>query len=464
MQVQIDELSAVQKKLQFTLPPTRIDAALDEAYRNLGKDVRMRGFRKGKVPRRILEQRFGRHIEGEVGGQLISEAFDEAIKEHEIEPVSQPIVEQGTLKKGEEYSFSVTVEVRPTLTIAGWEGMKVEWETAEVADEQIDAELEGQRARMGTVEAAEGDYQAVAGDYVLLDATFSHEDIEDDKTFESLMVMAGSPMGVPVADLLADEVIGLKPGQKKTFRKKFEIPEGAIDEDWEGKKAKLKVEVTEIKFTKLPELDDEFAQDAGFDSLEAMRIDAQFRLGQARQDEARARAAGNAIKNLIESNDFEVPEGLVRAEGQALLDQNFQQMRAQGLQMPRMRLEQLPEDTQNQVLDQARFSVRRSLVLDAIATEAELEVTDADVDDKIAEIAEELNQQPAAVKGLLQKNHGMDELKSRLREDKALDLLLERAEVVDVEWGHFDVEEADEADDAPAQEDGGDEAEAAPAE
>ncbi|MCO4770031.1 MAG: trigger factor [Deltaproteobacteria bacterium] len=462
MQVQIDELSSVQKKIQFTLEPARIDAALDQAYRNLGKDVNMRGFRKGKVPRRILEQRFGRHIEGEVGGQLISEAFDEAIKEHEITPVSQPIVEQGTLKKGTEYSFSVTIEVRPELTIEGWEGMDIEWEAADVPDEMIEAELEGQRARHGTVEAAPEDYKAKAGDYVLVDATFTHDDLED-KTFESLMVMAGSPMGVPVADLLADDVVGLKPTQKKTFRKKFEIPEGALDDEWTGKKAKLKVVVSEIKFTKLPELDDDFAQDVGFDSLDALRVDAQFRLSQSRGDEARARAAGNAVKVLTESNDFDLPEGLVRAEGQAILDQNFQQMRAQGLQMPRMRLEQLPEETQEQVLEQARFSVRRSLLLEAIATQAEIEVTDSDVDDKISEIAEELGQQPAAVKGLLNKNHGMDELRSRLREDKAMDLLLERGNIVDVEWGHFDVAE-EEAAEEPVQDEGGDAAESAPAE
>jgi trigger factor len=265
-------------------------------------------------------------------------------------------------------------------------------------------------------------------------------------------------MGVPVADLLADDVIGLTTGQKKTFRKKFEIPEGALDEEWAGKKAKLAVVVNEIKFTKLPELDDEFAQDLGFDTVDGLRADAQFRLGQHRSDEARARAAGRALKTLIESNEFSVPEGLVRGEGQAILDQNFQQMRAQGLQMPRMKLEQLPEDTQQQVLEQARFSVRRSLILDAIADAAEMEVTDEDIDDKIAEIATELGQQPAAVKGLLNKNHGMEELRARLREDKAMDVLLERAKIIDVPWGHFDNEAE------PVQEDGGEAAEAAPAE
>lgn len=456
MQVKIDDLSSVQKKLQFTLDPSRVNSALDEAYRNLGKDVRIKGFRKGKVPRRILEQRFGRHIEGEVGGQLISEAFDEAVKEHEITPVSQPVVEQGSLKKGVEYTFSVTVEVRPEVVVADWEGMDLKWEAADVPEGMIEAELEGQLGRHGTVEIADSDHKAANGDYVLLDATFTHADL-DDKTFESLMVMAGSPMGVPVADLLADEVVGLTTGQNKTFRKKFEMPEG-VDDEWTGKKAKLKVVVNEIKFTKLPELNDDFAQDLGFDNVDGLRVDAQFRIGQGRSDEARARAIGNALKLLIEGNEFDVPEGLVRADGQAILDQNFQQMRSQGLQIPRMKLEQLPEDTQQQVLEQARFSVRRSLILDSIADAAEIEVTDSDIDDKIAEIAQELGQQPAAVKGLLNKNHGMEELRARLREDKAMDVIVERANVVDVEWGHFD------AADEPDQEDGGEAVEAAPAE
>ncbi len=458
MQIQIDDLSPVQKKMSFTLPPTAVDEALDEAYANLRKDVKMKGFRQGKVPRRILEQRFGRHIEGEVGGQLISEAFDNAVKEHDLFPVSQPVVEKGNLHKGSEYQFSVTVEVKPTIEVVGWEGLDVEWEAVEVPDEDIDGELDAQRARHATVEVAGEDHAAGDGDYVLVDATFSSEGKED-SVFESLMVLVGQTMGVPIADFMSDKVGGLTTGADMTLDVEA-VPEGLLHADWNGVAAKLNLKVGEIKFSKLPELDDDFAKDLGFDSLDLLRADAQFKLGEHRSDQSRARAAGRAIKALIDANQFDVPDGLVRAESQAILDQSYQQMMQQGIRAPRMRVEDLPEDTQNQVLKQARFAVRRSLILDAVADATELEVTDADLDEKIAEIAEQVGQQPAAVKGLLAKNHGMDELKGRLREDKAMDAILERANVIDIAWGTNDPDDIDEADE-PVQEDGDAPAEAA---
>ena len=466
MQVQIDDLSAVQKKMSFTLAPSAVDEALDEAYANLRKDVSMKGFRKGKVPRRILEQRFGRHIEGEVGGQLISEAFDSAVKEHELFPVSQPIVEKGSLQKGAEYQFSVTVEVKPTIEVVGWEGLDVEWEAVDVPVEDIEAELDAQRTRHSTVEVADESHSAGEGDYVLVDATFASEGKED-KAFEGLMVLVGQAMGVPVADFLNDKLAGLTTGADMTVEVDA-VPDGLLDEDWNGVSASVSLKVGEIKYTKLPELDDDFAQDLGFDTLDLLRADASFRLSEHRGDQARARAAGRAIKALIALNDFDVPDGLVRQESQAILDQSYQQLIQQGIRAPRMRVEELPEETQNQVLDQARFAVRRGLILDSVAAAAELEVTDVDLDEKIAEIAQQVGQQPAAVKGLLAKNHGMEELMGRLREDKAMDAILEKANVIDIEWGTNDPDAVDEADE-PDQEDGADavdagqEEEAAPA-
>lgn len=458
MQIQIDDLSPVQKKMSFTLPPTAVDDALDEAYANLRKDVKMKGFRQGKVPRRILEQRFGRHIEGEVGGQLISEAFDNAVKEHELFPVSQPIVEKGSLQKGAEYQFSVTVEVKPTIEVVGWEGLDVDWETVEVPDQDVEGELDAQRTRHSTVEVAGEDHAAGEGDYVLVDVVFSTEGKED-TTFESLMVLVGQTMGVPIADFLNDKVAGLTTGADMTVDVDA-VPDGLLHADWNGVAARLNVKVGEIKYTKLPELDDDFAKDLGFDTMDMLRADAQFKLSEHRANQARARAAGRAIKALIGLNDFEVPDGLVRSESQAILDQSYQQMMQQGIRAPRMRVEELPEETQNQVLRQARFAVRRSLILDSVADAAELEVTDLDLDEKIAEIAEQVGQQPAAVKGLLAKNHGMEELKGRLREDKAMDAILERANVVDIEWGTNDPDEVEEADE-PVQDDGSESDEAA---
>ncbi|MEE2828474.1 MAG: trigger factor family protein, partial [Myxococcota bacterium] len=127
MSLEIEELSTVEKKLSFVVSAEKVDAALEDAYRLLGTQVRINGFRKGKVPRRILERRYAHHIEGEVGGQVISEAFDEAIEEHAIIPVNQPIIEQGKLRAGEDYQFTITIEVKPEVELKTWEGLEIDW-------------------------------------------------------------------------------------------------------------------------------------------------------------------------------------------------------------------------------------------------------------------------------------------------------------------------------------------------
>ena len=135
MEIEVEELSPVSKKVSFVVESERVTRSLDKAYKRLSREVRIKGFRPGKVPRSLLEKRFARQIEGEVGGQLISEAFEEAIEEHKLLPVSQPIIERSALKTGEEYRFSVTIEVQPEIELQQWEGLDVEWERVEMSDE-----------------------------------------------------------------------------------------------------------------------------------------------------------------------------------------------------------------------------------------------------------------------------------------------------------------------------------------
>ncbi len=431
MQLQIEDLSPVTKKLVFTIPAGDVNAKLAEAYKNLAGQVRMNGFRKGKVPRQVLEQRYGRQINAEVGGQVVSDAFDEAVQEHDLTVVAQPEVDAGQMKRGNDFTFTVTVEVKPALEVQGWEGMDIEWETVDVPDEQIDAELEQMRQREATVEAAEEGYEAAAGDYAMVDAVITAEG-KDDKAFEALMVgVGGGGMGFPLADWLGGKVEGQTPGAVVEWDE--EIPEGALDEEWNGVAGHIKLTVAEIKVQKAPELDDDFAQDVGFDSLDMLRADIQFKLTDAAGQNTRSRAAAWALDKLIETNEFDVGEGMVRREAEMLLEQNMRQFAAQGMRLPQMKLDDFPDENKARMLEEAEVSVRRSLLLDAIARQAEVEVTDADVDEKIEEMAEQMGQQPSAVKGLLIKRGGMDGLKDRIREEKALDTLLERANVIEVE-------------------------------
>ncbi len=436
MQVQVEDLSSVSKKLIITLPTDKVDTALTAAYSNLAKDVNMKGFRKGKVPRRVLESRFGKHIQGEVGGQLISEAFDSAIKEQDLVPVSQPVVDSGTLQKGNDFTFSVIVEVKPTVEVKDWEGLDVEWPTVEVPDAEIEKELESIRQRNSTVEAVEDKkYKVETGDIAMVTAEYEVEGKEEPWTVTDLMVVANQPMGFGAADWLGAKVEGMTMARKKSWKAE-EVPDGAIDEDWNGSKGKLSIKLTEIKTQKLPELDDDLAQDEGHDSLDMLKADIQFKLQEHLSAHSREAAATFALKKLAELNEFELPPGLVKAEAQNILQEQLNRMMGQGAgQMPKISLDDLQDEQKTSLLADGEFSVRRALILESIANQAgdAVEVTEADTDERIEQLAQQMNQQPAAVKGLLHKNNRMADLKQHLREEKALDVILERANVIEVE-------------------------------
>ena len=432
MTVQIEDISSVEKKLSFVVPSDKVNDALNSAYRLLGTQVRIDGFRKGKVPRRVLEQRYGHHIEGEVSGQVISDAFDEAVEEHKLVPVSQPIIDQGKLQRGTDYSFSVTVEIKPEVEITGWEGIDVEWERVEVDDTAVDSEIENMLQRQGTVEAAPEGHVIADGDMVIVSGTVSTKEQDEPRKLEGLMVVAGQGgMGMAASDWLASKVTGMTVGESKS--EKSEIPEGAFGEGWDGKKASLEFTISEIKVTNLPALDDDFAQDAGFDTLDELKADLRFKIEEHKRAHVRGHASHGAIETIIEANAFEVPQGLIRYEAENQLNHQMRQFAQMSGQMPTMRLENLPEDAQQNLMEQAEFGVRQSLILEAIAKSAELEVTDDDIEAKIAEMAAEVGQHPSAIKGLLQKQGSLDGLKERLVTEKAMDLILEKCNVIETE-------------------------------
>ena len=432
MSVQIEDISSVEKKLSFVVGSDKVDEALDSAYRLLASQVRINGFRKGKVPRRVLEQRYSRHIEGEVCNQVISDAFEEAVEAHSLVPVAQPIIEQGKLNRGADYSFSVTVEIKPEVEVSGWEGIDVEWQRVEVTDEQVDTELDQMRQRQATVEAAPEGHEIVEGDMVIVSGTVAVEGQDEPRKLEGLMVIAGQGgMGMAASDWLAGKVVGMKVGDTKS--EDSEIPEGSFGEDFDGKTGALEFTVSEVKVTNLPELDDDLAQDLGFDSLDLLKADIRFKTEERSRAHIRGLAAHNAMTTIIEANSFEVPQGLIRYEAETQLNAQARQFMQMTGQMPQMRLENLPEDAQQSLMEQAEFSVRQALILEAIAKAESLEATDEDVEAKIAEMAAEVGQHPSAIKGLLQKQGSLDGLKERMVTEKAMDLILEKCNVIETE-------------------------------
>lgn len=431
MEIQVEELSPVSKKVSFVVESARVTRTLDKAYKRLGRDVRIKGFRPGKVPRSLLEKRFASQIEGEVGGQLISEAFEEAVAEHKLIPVSQPIIERSTLKTGEDYRFSVTIEVQPKIEITKWEGIDVEWERVELDEAQVDSELQRMAAQQATLELAGDDHEADAGDMATVNATFSTEGLED-YSLDTLLVSVSGSMGIAVADFLGTHLSGMKSGEEKTIED-LTIPDDTLSEEWNGKTAKVAISITELKAKTPPTLDDELAQDIGFDSLDELKTDIRSKLTDQMSAHVKSQAANKAIDKLIELNPFELPPGLIRAQAEDSLARNFRQLSQQGFDIPAVRLDELPEDRQQGLLDESAQMIRQAMLLDAIGEVAEIEVSDEQIEEHVSRIASEMGQQPAAVKALLARQGAMAGMKEQLREQQIMDLILDRANVIEIE-------------------------------
>ncbi len=425
MDVQVEELSPVEKKLSFTVPADKVDEELGTAYKTLRRDVMLPGFRPGKVPRKLLEQRFGGQIASEVASKLISDAFDDAVENHELTPVSAPDIDQKDLKMGQPFAFSITVEVKPDVEVKDYDGIQVGWPTATVEASEADEQIESMRMQSGSLGLVEEARPAADGDTVDVTFTLSAEGQED---LVREHVLVSLPDDTYHA-FLVDALRGLSVGETK--EETLSIPADYVFQDWAGKEATAAIEVHELKMVQYPDLDDDFAKDMGHETVDAMKQSVQFSIQEAKEQRNRDQAARSLIEKVIEKNEFDVPPRLIEHRGETLMTQIASQMMPGMQELPEFKLDQLEDDRKESLLKEAEFSVRRELILEAVVKQEELKVTDEEKDAKIESIATESGQRAETVRGYLLKGSGMKDLESRMLDDKALDLLLERAEVVD---------------------------------
>jgi trigger factor len=224
----------------------------------------------------------------------------------------------------------------------------------------------------------------------------------------------------------------MKSGEERVIED-LAIPDDTLSEEWNGKTAKVSVSITELKAKTAPDLDDELAQDLGFDSLDELKTDIRSKLTDQLSAHVKSHAANKAIDKLIELNPFDLPPGLIRAQAEDSLSRNFRQLSQQGFDIPAVRLDELPEDRQQGLLDESAQVIRQAMLLDAIGEVAEIEVSDEQIEEHVSRIAAEMGQQPAAVKALLARQGAMAGMREQLREQKIMDLILDRANVIEIE-------------------------------
>jgi trigger factor len=430
MQVTISELSPVEKKVAIELPWPHVAHKLDEAYRDLQRQVALKGFRKGKVPRPILERMFGRQVEQDVVQKLVQESFIQAATDHKIEPVAEPVVDDAHLHKGKSFHYSARVEVRAAVEPKDYFDVTVTQRKPEVKDEDVERALEQKRRELTEYKVIDAASRTttIERDVLVLGAQGTLGEGPDAK-FErdGIMVDLSEPSADPIPGL-GKALLGI-PVQAKDHEVKFTSGEGD-----QAKPAVLKITVREAREKVMPALDDEFAKDTGeADTLAELRDKTKQKLLAEDEKTAKHELRQGLVKEILKSNSFPVAPALVERQLDTLVQRAKIQMMMRGID-PRAAEASGALDNQrlrDDLRENAHEEVRAAFLVDAIATKEKIEVAESDMEKKLAEMAAGRQMAVPKLKAELQKEGRLETVRYQLREEKTLDLLLSRAKIID---------------------------------
>lgn len=421
MKVQIETVSTVEKRFSIEVDPSIVEKELSQAYQVLSKQVKLPGFRPGKIPRRILEQKFRTEVESDVVRRVQLQAFVDAIKESKVPAVGDPQMSGGKIVPNQPFAFTARVEVKPEVTAKDYKGLALKkFETA-IGDDKVQEQLDRMLQGRTTMEPVTDRDVVKLNDMVVID----FDATKDGKPFPgntgrdvTVEVMAGE-----LVEGNLPQLEGAKKGEPKKFD--YTFPADYRVEEVKGQAAQFTVTVKEIKAKKVPPLDDAFAATLGMATVEELKARIRKDLERAQRNRASADAREDAFKKLAEKNPFEVPSALVERGVDIMLDAAFGNMQRSGVDPRTLNLDwgKLRDDLR----PRSDTEVRGQLLLEAIAKQEQLAVTDEELEKKLEALAEDTGVPLASVRKQYKDQEARDSLKYRVLEDKALELVKSHA-------------------------------------
>ena len=425
MSLQVEKLEKNMAKLTIEVSPEELEGALQHAYLKNRKQITIPGFRKGKVPRQIIEKMYGPSFFYEDAvNELIPSAYEKAVDECELELVSRPEVSIVQIEKGKPFIFTAEVAVKPEVELGQYKGIEVEKQDTAATDEEVDKEIDKEResnSRSITVE----DRPVQDGDMTVI----NFEGFVDGTPFEGgkgtdYPLTIGSGAFIPGFE---EQLIGAEIGKETEVNVSF--PEDYHAKDLAGKPAVFKCTVKEIKVKELPELDDDFAQDVSdFDTLEEYKADVRKKIEERKAASAKAKKEDAVIEKIIEGAKMEIPDAMVKTQAEQGVDEFAQRLQMQGMSIEQY-LQYMGGSIDamvEQYKPQALKRIQSRLVLEAVVAAENLEVSDEELEAEYSRMAEQYKMEVEKLKELFS-----DADKKNIREDlaiqKAVDLVTEAA-------------------------------------
>ena len=415
-----------QRELTIEVPADVVKTETDQLIQRYAKVARIPGFRQGKVPASIIRQRFADDIKNEVVEHLVPKYFREEVQKQGMSPVSQPKITDLHLHDGEPLKFTARFEVFPEFKVTAYDDIKVETINTTVSDEEVETALNNLRQQQATYTAVEEDRGLADGDFGVISFKGTPKDAEPDaKPVEVDEVMLEIGGSNTVAEF-SDNLRGAKPDEARNFDVTY--PEDFSDKRLAGKTISYEAHIKGIKHKNVPELNDDFAKELSSDlnSLDDLRKRLRENMEREKQHEAEHQGKDKIVDELVKRNDFPVPESMLDSQIDIRLERGLRALAAQGMTTEHMKKMDFARLRAGQ-REGALREVKASLILEQIADDEKIDISDEEMDREIEIIALQTKQPIEKVRARLTEDGGLDRMRHRLRNEKTLDFLYRKS-------------------------------------
>ncbi len=430
MQVKVEDVSSVKKVLHVEIPEDTVVRELDNAYKQLKKTAKIKGFRPGKTPRSVLERMFKKDVHNDVSSKLLQDSFVEALKETDLNIVGNPKIDPPQLDEKGPYKYDATVEIKPDIDNIDFKGLTLKKALYRITDEEMDAQLQMLQKNLAQQIPVTEDRGVTENDFVLID----YEGFEDGKPFSETQKTENFIMKVgagAISKTLDENLIGKNPGEDIEIIVNF--PEDHFNQKLANHKIAFHVKLKEIREEVLPEIDDEFAKKLGpYETLDAVKNAITDNLKQGYDKRVEQELNEQIFQKLIEKTEFEMPESMIEYELNGIIDEVEKTLSYYNKSMEDQGLTR--ESLAEKHRETAEKKVRRHLILDKIIDQEELTLSDQELDAGFNEMAQAVDQPVEAIKSYYNQDpSNLEFFKHTLLEKQAIKLIIGRSTIEEIE-------------------------------
>lgn len=426
MDVVVEDVSALTKKITITLPKEGVQKKLEKAYGKLQRETKMKGFRRGKVPRTVIVKHYQGQVEAEVAEKLVQDNYFDAIEQEKIDPVVHPEIADPKFNEDGTFTFVANIDIRPEFELGDYKGIEVEKVSTDISDAAVEVEIEELRRDMAPLRSVTG-RSVENGDVIVVDFEGFHNGkaMKEVKN-ENYSVDVGSGKLSPEFE---EKLVGMNQGEEASHE--VEFPAEYVNPVLAGKKVEFRVNVKEVKERVLPELNDEFAKDVdeNHESFADLQNAIRERLQKEKEDRSEGDVTDRLMLKLLERHEFDVPERLVRFEVEEMIKNTEKSLEQQGMNLESAGINR--DELAEQSKETAEKRVRGDFILKKIADTEDIKVNDEDLDRAFKRIGDQYNMPIAQVKEFFQSRDDLLPFMNEILNEKILTFLRENAIFID---------------------------------